>query len=75
MADVFDSSTDVPLGCTECGRDFTKKLGWLKSHSEFPCDTVGCPAVFDAKELIKGFDKANRDIDRTFRDIEKGFKF
>jgi hypothetical protein len=31
---MYEDKDPWPLKCPECGEEFTKEIGWLKTHSE-----------------------------------------
>jgi hypothetical protein len=39
---MYEDKDPWPIKCPECGEEFTKEIGWLKTHSE-----VRCPGVLN----------------------------
>jgi hypothetical protein len=39
---MYEDNDPWPLKCPECGEEFTKKIGWLKTHF-----AVKCPGVLN----------------------------
>jgi hypothetical protein len=40
---MYEDDKLWPIKCTTCGEEFTKKVGWLKTHTEVKCPGNGCP--------------------------------
>ncbi len=57
-------SESVEFVCTQCNKKYSKKIGWLKSHTKFDC-TCGTTIRLDSKELhakISGIEKNFRNL-------------
>jgi hypothetical protein len=37
---MYDDDDDWPFKCPDCGEEFTKKIGWLKTQTEVKCPGV-----------------------------------
>ena len=40
---MYEDDKLWPIKCPACGEEFTKTVGWLKTHSEVKCPGNGCP--------------------------------
>ncbi len=37
---MYEDKDLWPLKCPECGKEFTKEIGWLKAHTDVKCRGV-----------------------------------
>lgn len=70
MAGVLDNKK-IPIKCPKCSDEALKALVWFKTNKELTCASCGTRIVFDADELVRGLEKANKLIDDFKRGIRR----
>jgi hypothetical protein len=44
---MYEDNDLWPVKCPACGEEFTKQVGWLKTHDTVKCPGTGCPTTIN----------------------------
>ena len=70
----FMDKMDIPLTCPDCGHEFTKPLGWLDGHEDFPCP-ANCGQTFTlAGDELRRIRKEAAKLEKEFGKLGGTFK-
>jgi len=65
---LFDSEI-IDLDCPGCGHKHSKTIGWIKTHSEIPCQ-CGATINLDKDQFVRDIDKVEKELDSIPREIK-----
>jgi uncharacterized Zn finger protein len=67
---TFDSTTvDVP--CPHCGHKTAEKIARLKGNPQLTCRACGTVYKVDARHLVEGLRKVDRELDALRKTIDR----
>ena len=69
----FDPDKSLDIECPKCSKKFSKTIGSINRDKEFACPSCG-EVTFDAHDLIRGLQDAEKSVDKLVRDIKRMFK-
>jgi len=59
----------IDFTCPQCGKKFTKTVGWIEANPQFPCEAE-CGFGFEAEGFVKKLDDSLSDIEGKFGDLK-----
>lgn len=58
----FLDSETIEIPCEGCGKEHSKTIGWIKTHSEISC-SCGATIKIDKSEFVRGISGVERALD------------
>lgn len=61
------------LSCTQCGRKFSKTVGWLKKNSQHTCTHCKTVVTLDKEQFLREIASAEAEHAKMVKKLKKTF--